>query len=212
MTHVRAGEVRSVSPASAFRSIVSNTEDEWTVRFHTVRSGESWVSDDLEGYGSEGVMVPPNLRPDSCDGISDTMKNPERRTGEFFVGGRLSLLDTSLAGQEITRAMVVMLVAVGTLERADIRVGHKRVRTLAGNALTRMHGEPLTTGFAFDQPDQGHPQRPPGQNILAGTSGGSHLPEDGSGQVHNRGQGVRRGGECMGTLLSSAMMFSAWKP
>jgi hypothetical protein len=47
----------SVSPASAFRFIVSNTEDEWTVRFHTVRSGESWVSDDLEGYGSEAVMV-----------------------------------------------------------------------------------------------------------------------------------------------------------
>jgi hypothetical protein len=36
---------------------VSKTEDDWTVRFHTVRSGESWVSDDLEGYGGEAVMV-----------------------------------------------------------------------------------------------------------------------------------------------------------
>jgi hypothetical protein len=65
-------------------------------------------------------------------------------------------LDTSLAGQEITRAIVVMLVAVGTLERADIWIGHERVGALAGNALTPLHGEPLTTGFAFDQPDQRH--------------------------------------------------------
>lgn len=65
-------------------------------------------------------------------------------------------VDAPFPGQEITRAIVVLLVAVGTLEQADIWIGHKRIRALAGSALTPLHSEPLTTGFAFDQPDQCH--------------------------------------------------------
>jgi hypothetical protein len=49
--------LREMNPAASFRFIVSNSGNEWTVRFHMLRPQESWVSSDLDGYRSEAVLV-----------------------------------------------------------------------------------------------------------------------------------------------------------
>jgi hypothetical protein len=51
-----------------FRVIVGLPEDDrdCTVRFHQIRSGEDWISEDLEGYKSEAILifdVPSSHRP-----------------------------------------------------------------------------------------------------------------------------------------------------
>jgi len=42
-----------------FQVIVSVAEDGCTVRFHEVRPGENWVSEDLEGYAEEAILLVP---------------------------------------------------------------------------------------------------------------------------------------------------------
>jgi hypothetical protein len=45
-----------LQPRRHFQIIVAVGEDDCAVRFHEVRSGESWVAENLEGY-SEAVLV-----------------------------------------------------------------------------------------------------------------------------------------------------------
>jgi hypothetical protein len=40
-----------------FRVIVGINDNDCVVRFHQIRPGESWISEDLEGYKSEAVLV-----------------------------------------------------------------------------------------------------------------------------------------------------------
>lgn len=40
-----------------FNVIVSYDVESCTVRFHKIRAGQRWLSDDLEGYPEEGVLV-----------------------------------------------------------------------------------------------------------------------------------------------------------
>ena len=41
-----------------FRVIVAVSEDgDCAVRFHQIREGETWISENIEGYRSEGVLV-----------------------------------------------------------------------------------------------------------------------------------------------------------
>jgi hypothetical protein len=47
-------------------------------------------------------------------------------------------------------------VAVRAFEGAGVRTGSDRVRALAGDKLAPLDGKSLKTGFAFDQPDEGH--------------------------------------------------------
>jgi len=53
---VRAEAVRA-DPNRSLRFIISKNDKDWTVHFHTLRPDESWVSDDLEGYAEEAVLV-----------------------------------------------------------------------------------------------------------------------------------------------------------
>jgi hypothetical protein len=52
-----------LTPDRQFRVIVSLSEDgefpgsACTVRFHQIRPGEVWVTEDLEGYKSEAILV-----------------------------------------------------------------------------------------------------------------------------------------------------------
>ncbi len=55
-TRVSADAVR-VAPTRSLRFIISNDGEDWTVRFHALRPHESWVSDDLEKYAEEAVLV-----------------------------------------------------------------------------------------------------------------------------------------------------------
>jgi hypothetical protein len=50
-------EAISVAPGRSFRFIISKNGNDWTVHFHTLRPNESYVSDDLEGYAVEAVLV-----------------------------------------------------------------------------------------------------------------------------------------------------------
>ncbi len=43
----------------SFQVIASVTENSCTVRFHEVRQGENWVTEDLERYGEEAILVLP---------------------------------------------------------------------------------------------------------------------------------------------------------
>ena len=52
-----SAEVVSVAPSRSVRFIISKNGKDWTVHFHTLRPDESYVSDDLEGYGEEAVLV-----------------------------------------------------------------------------------------------------------------------------------------------------------
>ena len=49
----------SFAKSRRFRMIVSISDEDpdCNIRFHQVRSGESWLSNDLEGYNSEAVLV-----------------------------------------------------------------------------------------------------------------------------------------------------------
>jgi hypothetical protein len=42
-----------------FQVIVSVAEDDCTVRFHEVRPGENWVTEDLESYAEEAILLLP---------------------------------------------------------------------------------------------------------------------------------------------------------
>ena len=68
---------------------------------------------------------------------------------------RTALANAPFTGDEVLRPVMVRFVAVRTLE-ANIRIGNERVCGLARHSLTTEDGEPLQTGFAFDQPDQRH--------------------------------------------------------
>ena len=51
-------EALRVAPNRSLRFIISKNGEDWTVHFHTLRTDEpSWVSDDLEGYEEEAVLV-----------------------------------------------------------------------------------------------------------------------------------------------------------
>jgi hypothetical protein len=52
-----SAEVTSVAPNRPVRFIISKNGEDWTVHFHTLRPDESYVSDDLEGYAEEAVLV-----------------------------------------------------------------------------------------------------------------------------------------------------------
>ncbi len=50
-------EALRVAPNRLLRFIISKNGEDWTVHFHTLRPDESWVSNDLEGYAEEAVLV-----------------------------------------------------------------------------------------------------------------------------------------------------------
>lgn len=52
-----SAEAVSVAPNRSVRFIVSKNGTDWTVHFHTLRPDESYVSDDLEGYSEDAVLV-----------------------------------------------------------------------------------------------------------------------------------------------------------
>lgn len=43
--------------SGAFQIIVAGRSGDFTVRFHKKRAGESWLSEDLEGYEEEAVLL-----------------------------------------------------------------------------------------------------------------------------------------------------------
>ena len=51
-----ADRLERAFPGETFVLIIG-LGDSCTVRFHKLRSGESWIADDLEGYENEAVMV-----------------------------------------------------------------------------------------------------------------------------------------------------------
>jgi hypothetical protein len=53
---LQRGLVRSATERR-FQVIVSVAEDDCTVRFHEVRPGENWLSEDLEGFAEEAIVV-----------------------------------------------------------------------------------------------------------------------------------------------------------
>jgi hypothetical protein len=50
-------ELSSLFPGKPFKVIVGANESGCSVRFHLVRSGENWLSDDLDKYGQEAILV-----------------------------------------------------------------------------------------------------------------------------------------------------------
>jgi hypothetical protein len=50
-------ELSSLFPGKPFKVIVSANESGCSVRFHLIRSGENWLSDDLDKYGQEAILV-----------------------------------------------------------------------------------------------------------------------------------------------------------
>lgn len=52
-----SAEAVRVVPNRSLRFIISKNGEDWTVHFHTLRPDESYVSDDLEGYVEEAVLV-----------------------------------------------------------------------------------------------------------------------------------------------------------
>ena len=44
-------------PDKLFKVIVAANESGCSVRFHMIRSGENWLSDDLDKYGQEAILV-----------------------------------------------------------------------------------------------------------------------------------------------------------
>ena len=52
-----SAEALSVAPNRLVRFIISKNGTDWTVHFHTLRPDENYVSDDLEGYAEEAVLV-----------------------------------------------------------------------------------------------------------------------------------------------------------
>jgi hypothetical protein len=47
----------SLFPDKLFKAIVAANESGCSVRFHLIRSGENWLSDDLDKYGQEAILV-----------------------------------------------------------------------------------------------------------------------------------------------------------
>jgi hypothetical protein len=52
-----AGAIDRLAEETPRRFIVSLSDDECVVRFHQRREGESWISDDLERYPDEAIIV-----------------------------------------------------------------------------------------------------------------------------------------------------------
>jgi hypothetical protein len=50
-------ELSSLFPGRLFKAIVGANESGCSVRFHLIRSGENWLSDDLDKYGQEAILV-----------------------------------------------------------------------------------------------------------------------------------------------------------
>jgi hypothetical protein len=50
-------ELSSLFPDKLFKAIVAANESGCSVRFHLIRSGENWLSDDLDKYGQEAILV-----------------------------------------------------------------------------------------------------------------------------------------------------------
>jgi hypothetical protein len=50
-------EAVSVAPGRSVRFIISKNGNDWTVHFHILRPDESYISDDLEGYAEDAVLV-----------------------------------------------------------------------------------------------------------------------------------------------------------
>lgn len=50
-------ELRSTFPGKPFKVIVAATERGCGVRFHSVRQGEEWLANDLNGYSEEAILV-----------------------------------------------------------------------------------------------------------------------------------------------------------
>jgi hypothetical protein len=50
-------ELSSLFPGKPFKVIVGANESGCSVRFHLVRSGENWLSDDLDKYSQEAILV-----------------------------------------------------------------------------------------------------------------------------------------------------------
>jgi hypothetical protein len=51
------GHLGRAYPTIPIRVILAASEDGITVRFHERREGESWISDDLETYQEESLLV-----------------------------------------------------------------------------------------------------------------------------------------------------------
>lgn len=50
-------ELSSVFPDKLFKVIVAANESGCSVRFHLIRCGENWLSDDLDKYSQEAILV-----------------------------------------------------------------------------------------------------------------------------------------------------------
>jgi hypothetical protein len=50
-------ELSSSFPDKPFKAIVAANESGCSVRFHLIRNGENWLSDDLDKYGQEAILV-----------------------------------------------------------------------------------------------------------------------------------------------------------
>jgi hypothetical protein len=44
-------------PNKPFKVIMAHNDSDCSVRFHMVRDGENWLSDDLEGYDQEAILI-----------------------------------------------------------------------------------------------------------------------------------------------------------
>jgi hypothetical protein len=51
-----AANLANAYPDRTFEVVVSLRDDKCRVGFHAVRSGQTWLADDIEGYGDEAVM------------------------------------------------------------------------------------------------------------------------------------------------------------
>ncbi len=49
--------LRDFAPATPFRFIIAANKDGCTLRFHVVREGEQWETQDLESYTEEAVAI-----------------------------------------------------------------------------------------------------------------------------------------------------------
>jgi len=50
-------ELSSLYLGKPFKVIVATNESGCSVRFHMIRNGENWLSDDLDEYGQEAILV-----------------------------------------------------------------------------------------------------------------------------------------------------------
>jgi hypothetical protein len=50
-------ELSSLYHGKPFKVIVATNESGCSVRFHLIRNGENWLSDDLDKYGQEAILV-----------------------------------------------------------------------------------------------------------------------------------------------------------